>query len=317
MPLGEQLKRPLQMPRGGSSCVSSCQGPEGRPQRWQVDTSTWHCQQAEASPQLHLLHPLQVRRQDVGVCQPGQLQVSGKRVGRGASTVVATIPSGRPGRLLVLTDSSSKQWFLVDTGSAYSIIPHQSTAAASGPAIMAADRKPISCWGSCRRTLTASGQKFPWSFLKEAVAFPILGADFLEALDLMVDLKKGRLVRAGRFNVPLSAPPPGCTIASIGVVAAGSSSPSLGSPAGGCRKGRSKRPRKAAAAVDPPSPSVDSSTPSVGSSSPSADSSSPPAGSTVEGHLQGRPKPPALLTASQRSKKPQRSCPQSSTRFSM
>ena len=105
--------------------------------------------------------------------------------------MAATVPSGRPGRLLVLTDSSSKQWFLVDTGSAYAIIPHQSTAAASGPAIMAADRTPISCWGSCRRTLITGGQKFTWSFMKAVVAFPILGADFLEAFNLMVDLKKG------------------------------------------------------------------------------------------------------------------------------
>ena len=162
--------------------------------------------------------------------------------------MAATVPSGHPGRLLVLTDSSSKQWFLVDTGSAYSIIPHQSTAAASGPAIMAADCTPILCLGSCKRTITASGQRFMWSFLKAAVAFPILGADFLEAFDLMVDLKRGRLVCANRSYVPLSTHPPGCTIASIGVVAAGSSAPSVDSsspsvdcPAGGRLKGRSKR----------------------------------------------------------------------------
>ena len=196
--------------------------------------------------------------------------------------VAATVPSSRPGRLLVLTDSPSKQWFLVDTGSAYSIIPLQSTAAAFGPAIMAADCTPILCWGSCRQTLTASGQKFRWSFLKAAVAFPILGANFLEAFDLKVDLKRGRLVCANRFNVPLSTLSPGCTIASIGVVAVGSftpsvcsSPPSVGSPAGSCLKGRPKWPRKAAVAVDPPSPSVDSFPPSVGSSSPSVGSSSP------------------------------------------
>ena len=122
--------------------------------------------------------------------------------------VAATVPSGRPGRLLVLTDSSSKQWFLIDTSSAYSIIPHQSTAAASGPAIMAADCTPILCWGSCKGTITAGGQRFTWSFLNAAVAFPILGANFLAAFDLMVDLKRGRLVRANRSYVLLSAPPP-------------------------------------------------------------------------------------------------------------
>ena len=144
---------------------------------------------------------------------------------------------------------------------------------------MASDRTPISCWGSCKRTLTAGGQRFTWSFLKATVAFPILGADLLEAFDLMVVLKRGRLLCANRFNVPLSAPPHGCTIASIGVEAAGfppsvgSSLPSVGSPAGGRLKGPSKQPCKATAAVDPSSPSVDSSPPSVGSFSPSVGSS--------------------------------------------
>ena len=73
---------------------------------------------------------------------------------------------------------------------------------------MAADCTPILCWSSCNQTLTAGDQKFYWSFLKAAVAFPILGADFLEAFDLMVDLKRGRLVCANQFKVPLPAPPP-------------------------------------------------------------------------------------------------------------
>ena len=136
------------------------------------------------------------------------------------------------------------------------------------------------------------------------MAFPILGANFLEAFDLKVDLKRGRLVCANRFNVPLSTLSPGWIIASIGVVAVGSftpsvcsSPPSVGSPAGSCLKGRPKWPRKAAVAVDPPSPSVDSSPPSVGSSSPSVSSSSPSVGSTVDGRPKGCPKPPVPAQA--------------------
>ena len=45
---------------------------------------------------------------------------------------------------------------------------------------MAADRTPLLCWGSCKRTLTTGSQKFTWSFLK--------AANFLEAFNLMVDL---------------------------------------------------------------------------------------------------------------------------------
>ena len=65
----------------------------------------------------------------------------------------AAIP---PGRLLVFTDTVSNQQFLVDTGSAYSIIPYRSSAPPSGPSIMTADRTPIPCWGRYVMTLNTS-----------------------------------------------------------------------------------------------------------------------------------------------------------------
>ena len=169
--------------------------------------------------------------------------------------VVAAVPTGRPGLLLILTDTISKQWFLVDTGSAYSIIPHHSTDPATGPRIMAADRSPIPCWGEEVRTIAAAGRRFQWTFLLAAVAFPILGADFLRHFDLMVDLRRRRLVRPKGFIVPLTAPPPGCPVAPIGVVAADDSSPSPGTS----------------------SPSPGLSPPSPGFSSPLVESCSPPA----------------------------------------
>ena len=81
---------------------------------------------------------------------------------------------------------------------------------------MAADRTPIKCWGSQNRVLKAAGYHFSWTFLLAAVAFPILGADFLENFDLWVDLRRRRLYRPGRHHVPLSAPPVGCNAAPIG-----------------------------------------------------------------------------------------------------
>jgi len=85
---------------------------------------------------------------------------------------------------------------------------------------MAADRTPIKCWGSRQRVIKAAKYQFKWSFLLAAVAFPILGADFLEHFDLWVDLRRRRLYRPGRHAVPLAAPPVGCNAAPIGVVAA-------------------------------------------------------------------------------------------------
>ena len=110
--------------------------------------------------------------------------------------------------------------FLVDTGSAFSLLPHSSGKPATGPAIVAADGTPISCWGSRVRTVVAAGSRFKWNFLLAAVSFPIIGADFLENFDLAVDLKRRRLVRPGRPYVPLAAPPSGCKAVPVGVVAA-------------------------------------------------------------------------------------------------
>ena len=135
--------------------------------------------------------------------------------------MAAVAPSGRPGRLLLLVDVTCRQWFLVDTGSAFSLIPHTSAEPACGPALVAADRSPIKCWGKRVRTIVAAGNSYKWTFLLAAVSFPIIGSDFLEHFDLMVDLKRRRLVHgANRSIVPLSAPPPGCCAAPIGVVAA-------------------------------------------------------------------------------------------------
>ena len=108
------------------------------------------------------------------------MHIPGKRGSRGAVAAAAAPINGKPGRLLLLVDEATSEWFLVDTGSAFSLIPHQSTERANGPAIMAADRTPIKCWGSRSRTIVAAGNYFCWNFLLAAVAFPILGADFLD-----------------------------------------------------------------------------------------------------------------------------------------
>ncbi len=79
---------------------------------------------------------------------------------------------------------------LVDSGSSFLILPYSSSDVETGPAIMAADRSKIRCWGSVRRTLYVAGRQYTRVFLRAAVAFPILGADFLAAFDLMVDLKR-------------------------------------------------------------------------------------------------------------------------------
>ena len=143
------------------------------------------------------------------------MQVDGKLVGRVAGAVTAR--PGRPGRLGLLVDEATGDRFLVDTGAVFSVIPFSSPTPPKGPAISSASGVPIPCWGWCRRTLQAGGHSFDWFFLKAAVAFPILGADLLEEFDLMVDLKRLRLVRANGSFLKLQAPPIGSVFATIGV----------------------------------------------------------------------------------------------------
>jgi len=82
------------------------------------------------------------------------------------------------------------------------------------------DRTPIACWGTVERTLRAGGRTFKWTFLMAAVAFPILGADWLHNLRLLVDLYSMLLLpRGGGRGLQLVAPGSGQQYAAVGVIA--------------------------------------------------------------------------------------------------
>jgi len=83
---------------------------------------------------------------------------------------------------------------------------------------MSADKTAIACWGTRSLDLKAGGRSFEWPFLLAAVAFPIVGADFLVAFDLKVVLKRLQLEQsAQRWTLHLTTPPPGSTFAAIGM----------------------------------------------------------------------------------------------------
>ena len=145
---------------------------------------------------------------------PESLQVSGKLEGRAAAAVSAQ--PGRPGRLGFLLDEKAAESFLVDTGSVFSVLPYVSSTPAQGPAITSADGSPIACWGWVDREVQFSGRHFTWRFLQAAVAFPLLGADFLRFFKLSVDLSAGT-VHSDRFKLCLAATPEGRLLASAGV----------------------------------------------------------------------------------------------------
>jgi hypothetical protein len=99
-----------------------------------------------------------------------------------------------PGSLVHIVDQLSNRRFLVDTGASYSIFPHTSSAAPSGPRLRGAAGQLIPCWGEKTFDLSFQGRRFSWTFLLAAVSFPIIGVDFLRHFKLMVDPAANALV---------------------------------------------------------------------------------------------------------------------------
>ena len=102
-----------------------------------------------------------------------------------------------PGFLVHIMDQISGRRFLVDTGAAFSILPHSSHLPALGQGMVGPTGSPIKCWGESQVDLQLSGQLFTWIFLLADVQIPILGIDFLRANKLSVDPAGGRLLQEG------------------------------------------------------------------------------------------------------------------------
>ena len=118
----------------------------------------------------------------------GPLRLAGKLGVRGLVNAVA------PGQLVYVTDQLSNRRFLVDTGAAFSILPHRSSTQPSGPALIGPNGLPIACWGDKPVQLVLDGRRFQWTFLLAAVQFPIIGVDFIRAHQLLVDPSSNGLV---------------------------------------------------------------------------------------------------------------------------
>jgi hypothetical protein len=153
-----------------------------------------------------------------------------------------------PGRLIHVLDENSGVKFLIDTGAAFSCLPHHSSATPSGPSIRGPDGRSISVWGERLLHLQFSGRRFVWKFLLANVSFPILGIDFLTNFDLKVH-PAGKCLELTEYGgtvttvnscvpdvVPVPAVPvpvgPQADLPAIGVagLAGASSSPSVPAP---------------------------------------------------------------------------------------
>ena len=127
------------------------------------------------------------------------LWTDGKRQGRRS---VVALSAGVTNRLLLIQDTVSGRRFLCDTGAQWSIIPSGGSEVAKGehgPQLVGADGTPIRSYGTRAVDVCFGGQRFTWDFVVAAVTFPLLGADFLCAHNLLVDVGNRRLVNSQTF----------------------------------------------------------------------------------------------------------------------
>ena len=109
--------------------------------------------------------------------------------------------------LLYIKDDNTGRRFLVDTGAKVSVYPvsgRQSRSAASDLVLQAANGSLIPTYGERVMTISFNGMKFQWTFIMAAVTQPLLGADFLCAHSLLVDVRGQRLIDSATFaSLPL------------------------------------------------------------------------------------------------------------------
>ena len=126
--------------------------------------------------------------------------MAGKRPGRQAAKL-ASIPVGHS-PLLYLNDNLSNRLFLVDSGAAISVLPHKSNASPTANSLVSASGQSIPSWGTRTVPLSFNGRRFSWSFLLADVTKPILGADFLSANGLCVDLANSAVSLPNSYSIP-------------------------------------------------------------------------------------------------------------------
>ena len=108
--------------------------------------------------------------------------------------MVTSVTGQTKGRLFHILDTISHQRFLIDTGAEISLIPpthKHSVPQDHGFTLLAANGASIPVFG--RRSLTLNfglHWKFQWVFIVADVKQPIIGADFLNHLNLLVDLQE-------------------------------------------------------------------------------------------------------------------------------
>lgn len=99
---------------------------------------------------------------------------------------------------LKISDTSTNMQFLIDTGADVSVIPRGLRSAGIKPTsiqLFAANGTPIKVYGeSLLKVNLGLRREFSWTFLIADVTSGIIGADFICHHDLLIDLKRRRLI---------------------------------------------------------------------------------------------------------------------------
>ena len=124
---------------------------------------------------------------------------AGKRLSR----LLVAAATGHISGPLFLTDRVSKRLFLVDTGAEVSVLPATALdthTKVPGQPLQAANGSSIQTYGRRKLTLHLASSTYQWNFIIADVTRPLLGADYLRANGLLVDLKGKRLVDVTTFS---------------------------------------------------------------------------------------------------------------------
>ncbi|KAJ8394428.1 hypothetical protein AAFF_G00046390 [Aldrovandia affinis] len=133
-------------------------------------------------------------------CRSPATSIQRKREGRRS---VVALSAGDSSRLLFIRDTISNRRFLCDTGAQrerHSRFGDGHHEREHGPQLATADSSPIRSYGVRSVELCFGGQRFIWDFVVASIAFHLLGADFLCAHGLLVDMKNNCLVDAQTFT---------------------------------------------------------------------------------------------------------------------
>ena len=102
--------------------------------------------------------------------------------------------------LIFLKNILSDREFLVDSGASVLVLPGPKSLSVDGVRLLTAEGLPMLCSGTCIIPLSFSwgsiSKVYTLNFQLAPVSVPLLGADFLENFNLLVNIKGGKVVHA-------------------------------------------------------------------------------------------------------------------------